>query len=502
MDPGEYKHVVLGLIFLKYISDAFELRYAVLAATKNADPEDKDEYTAENVFWVPKAARWGELQKAAKQPEIGTLIDKAMEAIEKENPALKSTLPKEYAKPSLDKTRLGKLVDTVSDIDLAAEGHNTKDVLGRAYEYFLKKFASAEGRLGGDFYTPQSVVRVLVEMIAPYKGRVFDPCCGSGGMFVQSEKFVEAHGGSTRDIAVHGQEWNATTWRLCRMNLAIRGIDANLGATWGDSFSLDQHKDLKADFVLANPPFNISDWGGELLREDARWKYGVPPVGNANFAWLQHIISHLSPDHGIGGVVLANGSMSSNQSNEGVIRAAMVEGDVVDCMVALPGQLFYATGIPVCLWFLARNKKDRRFRDRRGEVLFIDARKMGSLVDRTHRELSDEDLAHIATTYHAWRGEKSTGQYGDMPGFCKSATLEQIRAHGHVLTPGRYVGAAAAEDDDEPFEEKMVRFSTLLIEHFAEGARLENAIKKNLYGLDGLPMREQVETHVGSRGKR
>jgi type I restriction enzyme M protein len=305
-------------------------------------------------------------------------------------------------------------------------------------------------------------------------------------MFVQSEKFVEAHGGSTRDIAVHGQEWNATTWRLCRMNLAIRGIDANLGATWGDSFSLDQHKDLKADFVLANPPFNISDWGGELLREDARWKYGVPPVGNANFAWLQHIISHLSPDHGIGGVVLANGSMSSNQSNEGVIRTAMIEGDVVDCMVALPGQLFYATGIPVCLWFLARNKKDKKFRDRRGEVLFIDARKMGTLVDRTHRELSegeDGDVARIARTYHAWRGEKDAGLYEDSPGFCKSATQEEIRAQGHVLTPGRYVGAEAAEDDNESFEEKMAVLTARMEQQFLAGSKLENKIRQLLAQL-------------------
>ncbi|MEP7122431.1 MAG: class I SAM-dependent DNA methyltransferase, partial [Byssovorax sp.] len=489
MDPGEYKHVVLGLLFLKYISDAFELRYAVLKATKNADPEDKDEYTAENVFWVPKAARWAELQQAARQPGIGTLIDKAMEAIEKENPSLKSTLPKEYARPAVDKQRLGKLIDVMSDVDLAAPGHNTKDLLGRAYEYFLKKFASAEGRLGGDFYTPQSVVRVLVEMIEPYKGRVFDPCCGSGGMFVQSEKFVEAHGGSARDIAVHGQEWNATTWRLCRMNLAIRGIDANLGATWENSFHKDQHVGLKADFVLANPPFNISDWGGELLREDARWKYGVPPVGNANFAWLQHILNHLHPDNGVGGVVLANGSMSSSQSNEGVIRSAMVEADVVDCMVALPPQLFYATSIPVCLWFLARNKRDKRFRDRRGEVLFIDARKMGSLIDRTHRELSegeDGDIARIAKTYHAWRSEKGAGKYEDMPGFCKSAALDEIRAHGHVLTPGRYVGAEAAEDDDEPFDEKLARLTAKLKDQFSEGLRLENLIKKSLASLDGV----------------
>ncbi|WP_437621517.1 N-6 DNA methylase [Sorangium sp. So ce1151] len=486
MDPAEYKHVVLGLIFLKYISDAFELRYATLSAEKNGDPEDKDEYEAENVFWVPKAARWSEFQKTARQADIGVRIDKAMEAIEKENPSLKGTLPREYARPAVDKERLGKLIDTMSDIDLAAPGHNTKDLLGRAYEYFLKKFASAEGRLGGDFYTPQSVVRVLVEMLEPYKGRVFDPCCGSGGMFVQSEKFVEAHGGSARDISVHGQEWNATTWRLCRMNLAIRGIEANLGPTWANSFRQDLHPGLKADFVLANPPFNVSDWGGEMLREDARWKYGPPPVGNANFAWLQHILHHLSPERGVAGVVLANGSMSSQQSNEGEIRKAMIEADVVDCMVALPGQLFYATQIPVCLWFLARNKRDKRFRDRHGEVLFIDARKLGALVDRTHRELSDGpdgDIARIARTYHAWRGQQEAGRYADAPGFCKSATLEEIRAHGHVLTPGRYVGAEAAEDDDESFEEKMQRLTAKLKEQFAEGAKLEKAIQRSLRGL-------------------
>ncbi len=486
MDPGEYKHVVLGLIFLKYISDAFEQRRAALLSIKNADPEDKDEYTAENVFWVPRDARWSALQKVGRNDRIGKLIDDAMEAIEKENPALKNTLPKEYARPAVDKARLGKLIDTVSNIDLAAEGHGSKDLLGRAYEYFLKKFASAEGRLGGDFYTPQSVVRVLVETIAPYKGRVFDPCCGSGGMFVQSEKFVEAHGESRRDITVFGQEWNATTWRLCKMNLAIRGIEALLGPTWADSFRQDLHKDLKADFVLANPPFNISDWGGEQLREDARWKYGTPPAGNANFAWLQHIISHLNPHTGVAGVVLANGSMSSNQSNEGVIRAAMVEADVVDCMVALPGQLFYATQIPVCLWFLARNKKNKSYRDRTGQVLFIDARKMGTLVDRVHRELSegpDGDIAKIAKTYHAWRGEKEAGKYEDIPGFCKSASLEEIRAHGHVLTPGRYVGAEAVEDDDEPFEDKMARLTAKLEEQFAAGAKLEKVIRANLRGL-------------------
>jgi type I restriction enzyme M protein len=482
MDPAEYKHVVLGLIFLKYISDAFEARREELLADKGADPEDRDEYEGYNVFWVPKSARWEELQKAAKQPDIGQRIDRAMESIEKENPTLKGTLPKEFARPQLDKQRLGELIDLLSSVGLREKDHRTKDVLGRVYEYFLAKFASAEGRLGGDFYTPQSVVRVLVEMLEPYKGRVYDPCCGSGGMFVQSEKFAEAHGGRREDIAVFGQEWNATTWRLAKMNLAIRGIEANLGPEWADSFRNDLHKGLKADFVLANPPFNISDWGGEHLREDARWVYGAPPVGNANFAWLQHIAWHLGTN-GVAGVVLANGSMSSQQSNEGEIRKKMVEEDLVDCMVALPGQLFYATQIPVCLWFLAKNKGDKRYRERRGEVLFIDARKMGTLVDRTHRELTEEDIAKIARTYHAWRGQKEQGAYEDVPGFCRGVKKEEIRQHEWVLTPGRYVGAEEAEDDGEPFEVKMKRLVGELEKQFEEGRRLEGVIRANLAGL-------------------
>jgi type I restriction enzyme M protein len=482
MDAAEYKHVVLGLIFLKYISDAFQQRHDELMGDEYGDPEDRDEYEAENVFWVPANARWAQLQKKAKTPGIGVLIDKAMEAIERENPPLKGTLPNQYARPQLDKQRLGELIDLLSDVALLEEGHESKDVLGRVYEYFLGKFASQEGKAGGEFYTPSSVVRVLVEMLEPYKGRVYDPCCGSGGMFVQSEKFVEAHGGRVGDIAVYGQEWNPTTWRLCKMNLAIRGIEANLGPQWADSFRKDLHKDLKADFILANPPFNVSDWGGEHLRDDARWKYGTPPAGNANFAWLQHIISHLNPS-GLAGVVLANGSMSSQQSGEGDIRKNMVEGDLVDCMVALPGQLFYSTQIPACLWFLARNKGNKRFRARSGQVLFIDARNLGNLVDRTHRELSDEEIARIARTYHAWRGEQDAGKYADVPGFCKSMTLEEIRAHQYVLTPGRYVGAAEAEEDGEPFEEKMLRLVANLEVQFAEGARLEKAIRTNLSGL-------------------
>lgn len=482
MDPGEYKHVVLGLVFLKYISDAFEERHAEVATDPDADPEDRDHYAAENVFWVPKSARWSEVQKAAKQPTIGVLIDKAMEAIEKENPTLKNTLPKEYARPTLDKERLGGLIDLMSGVDLVEGGHRTRDVLGRVYEYFLQKFASAEGRLGGDFYTPESVVRVLVEMIEPTHGRVYDPCCGSGGMFVQSEKFLEAHGGKAGDISVFGQESNATTWRLAKLNLAIRHIEAQLA--WGDSFRKDEHKDLKADFVLANPPFNISDWGGEHLTDDVRWKnFGVPPAGNANFAWLQHIAHHLTPTGGVAGVVLANGSMSSQQSGEGAIRKAMVLADLIDCMVALPGQLFYATQIPVCLWFLTKNKSAKPFRTRKKEVLFIDARKLGTLVDRVHRELTEADIAKIAGAYHAWRGQKGAGKYEDVAGFCKSATLDEIAAHDFVLTPGRYVGAEDVEDDGEPFDAKMKRLVGDLEAQLAEGARLDAQIRKNLKSL-------------------
>jgi type I restriction enzyme M protein len=360
--------------------------------------------------------------------------------------------------------------------------HRSKDILGRVYEYFLSLFASAEGKRGGQFYTPRSVVQVLVEMLAPYKGRVYDPCCGSGGMFVQSEKFVEAHGGRIGDISVYGQESNPTTWKLAAMNLAIRGIETNLGNEHADSFHRDLHKDLKADYILANPPFNSSDWGGERLREDARWQFGTPPVGNANYAWVQHFIYHLAPT-GIAGFVLANGSMSSNQSGEGEIRKAIVEADLVDCMVALPGQLFYSTAIPVCLWFLARSKKNGRFRDRRGETLFIDARKMGTLIDRVHRELSAEDVQKISGTYHAWRGDKGAGSYEDALGFCKAAKRDDIESHGFVLTPGRYVGAAEVEEDDEPFDEKMKRLTATLNGQFAESARLEKAIKVNLRGL-------------------
>jgi len=483
MDAAEYKHVVLGLIFLKYISDAFKERHDQLVAEKvkgaDVDPEDRDEYLAENVFWVPKEARWAHLQSKAKQPTIGKLLDDAMLAIERDNRSLKGVLSKEYARPALDKQRLGELIDLIGTIGLGDAENRSKDILGRAYEYFLKQFASAEGKKGGQFYTPRCVVNVLVEMLAPYKGRVYDPCCGSGGMFVQSEKFVEAHGGRVGDIAIYGQESNHTTWRLAKMNLAIRGIDADLGPEPADSFRRDLQPDLKADYVLANPPFNDSDWGGAQLRDDARWKLGAPPAGNANFAWVQHFIHHLAPT-GIAGFVLANGSMSSNQSGEGEIRKAIVEADLVDCMVALPGQLFYATPIPVCLWFLARAKKNGRFRDRRKEALFIDARKMGSLIDRVHRDLTAEDIERIAGTYHAWRGDKGARKYADVPGFCKAATTDEIAGQGFVLTPGRYVGAEDIEDDGEPFEEKMKRLTAKLEAQFAEARVLEKAVRKSL----------------------
>lgn len=486
MDSGEYKHVVLGLIFLKYISDAFQEKYDALAATAETDytdPEDRDEYAAENIFWVPKKARWEKIQSEAKQPTIGKVIDDAMSAIEKENPSLKGVLPKDYSRPALDKHRLGELVDIIGNIDLQARNSGVKDPLGRVYEYFLGRFAAAEGKGGGEFYTPQCVVRLLVRMIEPYAGRVFDPCCGSGGMFVQSERFVEEHGGRIGDIAIYGQESNPTTWKLAKMNLAIRGIDANLGQHQADSFQNDQHKDLKADYILANPPFNMSDWGGQRLKEDVRWKYGVPPDNNANYAWIQHFIHHLAP-HGIAGFVLANGSMSTSTSSEGEIRQRLIEEDLVDCMIALPGQLFYTTQIPVCLWFLTRSKKadkKRKFRNRQGKTLFIDARRMGALVDRVHRELSDDDLTEISEVYHNWRNAK--GKYEDKPGWWKSATLEEIKEHGYVLTPGRYVGAEEVEDDGIPFEEKMSELSAKLYEQFDQSDQLEAMIKRNLEAL-------------------
>jgi len=490
MDAAEYKHVVLGLIFLKYISDAFAERRTQLRAevAQGADPEDPDEYRAENVFWVPKEARWEYLQGQAKQSTIGKLIDKAMEAIERDNPSLKGVLPKDYARPALDKQRLGELIDLIGTIGLGDRENRSRDILGRVYEYFLSQFASAEGKKGGEFYTPRSIVRLLVEMIEPYRGRVYDPCCGSSGMFVQSEEFIRAHGGRLNDIHVFGQESNPTTWKLARMNLVIRGIDGDLGPHHADTFHNDLHKDLKADFILANPPFNMSDWGGERLRDDVRWRHGLPPVGNANFAWVQHMVHHLAPT-GLAGFVLANGSMSSNQSGEGEIRKNLVETDLVDCMLALPAQLFFGTQIPACLWFLARDKSGKPtrggqpLRNRKGETLFIDARKLGVMVDRTHRELTAEEIVRIARTYHAWRGENDAGPYEEVPGFCKSAVLREIADHGHVLTPGRYVGPAETEDDDEPFEGKMKRLVARLGEQFAESAALDKAIRENLARL-------------------
>lgn len=481
MDAAEYKHVVLGLLFLKYISDSFIEKYEALKKEAYGDPEDRDEYVAENIFWVPKQARWSVIKENAKKPEIGKIIDDAMVAIEKENAALKGVLPKIYAKPDLDKRRLGELIDLFS-FKVGDKKSQEKDMLGRVYEYFLGKFASAEGKLGGEFYTPTSIVRLLVEMIEPFKGRIYDPCCGSGGMFVQSKRFVEEHAGRKGDISVYGQESNPTTWRLCKMNLAIRGIDNNIGEHHADTFHNDLHKGLKADYILANPPFNISDWGGNRLTEDPRWKYGTPPAGNANYAWVQHIISKLSPS-GTAGFVLANGSMSTNTSSEGEIRKNLILANRVDCIVTLPGQLFYQTQIPVCLWFVTKNKKARGHRDRTGEILFIDARKLGHMIDRTTKELSEEDIKKVADTYHAWRGEADAGKYEDVKGFCKSAGLDEVADHEYILTPGRYVGIEDIEDDGEPFDEKMERLTGELAELFAKSNKLEDEIRKNLGGI-------------------
>jgi len=477
MDAAEYKHVVLGLIFLKYISDAFSEMHETLKLDHSSDEEDKDEYTAENIFWVPKEARWDYLQNNAKKPDVGKYLDDAMDAIEKENPSLKGVLPKDYAKESLDKQRLGELIDLVGTIGLGDSENRSKDILGRVYEYFLGQFANAEGKKGGQFYTPRSIVKLLVEMIEPYSGRIFDPCCGSGGMFVQSEKFVEEHQGRLGDISIYGQESNQTTWRLCKINLAIRGIDSNI--QWGNSFIEDKHRDLKSDYILANPPFNDKDWKAELLENDIRWKYGIPPKRNANFAWVQHFIHHLSPT-GIAGFVLANGSMSAG-GQEGKIREKIVEDDLVDCMVALPSQLFYNTGIPACLWFIDRDKSNGKFRNRQGEILFIDARKMGQMVDRSHRELTDEDTQNIAQVYYGWRGER--GEYEDIPGFCKSVSLDDIKKHDYRLTPGRYVGFVEEEEDPEEFEEKIKHLTAELKKQMAEGAKLDEQILKNIQEL-------------------
>lgn len=479
MDAAEYKHVVLGLIFLKYISDSFNSLHEKLVQGEDefegADPEDIDEYKAKNVFYVPMEARWQFLLSKARQPVIGKTIDDAMDAIERLNPSLSGVLPKIYGDPDLNKQSLGDLIDLIGNIGFSEDVHQSQDLLGRVYEYFLGQFADAEGKRGGQFYTPRHVVRLLVEMIEPFRGRVYDGCCGSGGMFVQSERFVHEHRGTVRDLSIFGQESNPTTLRLAKMNLAIRGIEARLEL--GNTFLDDRHPDLKADFILANPPFNISDWNGEQLREDIRWQFGSPPVGNANYAWLQHFYYKLSPS-GTAAILMANGSMNSNTSGEGEIRRNMIEGGIVDCMVALPGQLFFNTMIPVCLWILARDRTNHKFRDRSGEILFIDARSLGSMVNRRNKTLTDQDIAKIAGSYHAWRGEG--GVYEDVPGFCKAATLDEVRQNGYVLMPGRYVGTEEAEDDGIPFEEKMTALTQQLAEQFTQGEELKQKIIDNL----------------------
>ncbi|WP_047451242.1 type I restriction-modification system subunit M [Alistipes sp. ZOR0009] len=479
IDAAEYKHVVLGLIFLKYISDAFEELYNKLKAEEQmgADPEDKDEYSAENVFFVPQDARWYYLQSKAKQPEIGKFIDEAMDAIEKENPSLKGVLPKVYARQNLDPTSLGELIDLVGNIALGDTKARSADVLGHVFEYFLGEFALAEGKKGGQFYTPRSVVELLVEMLEPYNGRVFDPCCGSGGMFVQSEKFVTEHQGRINDISVYGQESNQTTWRLCKMNLAIRGIDSSQ-VKWNNegSFLNDAHKDVKADYIIANPPFNVSDWGGDLMRNDGRWQYGVPPVGNANFAWIQHFMYHLSPN-GQAGFVLAKGSLTSKTSGEGDIRKALVENNLIDCIVNLPAKLFLNTQIPASLWFMSRNRKNGKFRDRSNEILFIDARNLGHLINRRTRELSAEDIQTIAETYHSWRNPN--GKYEDVAGFCAATPISKVAELDYVLTPGRYVGLPD-EEDDFNFAERFSALKAELEEQLREEARLNGVIAENL----------------------
>ena len=476
MDAAEYKHVVLGLIFLKYVSDSFTEKYKELKAAGYGDEEDRDEYMADNVFWVPKEARWENIKAHATNPDIGKVIDAAMEIIEKENDSLKGVLTKNYSRQELDKTRLGELVTLFTNIEIGSSAAQEKDVLGRVYEYFLGRFASAEGKLGGEFYTPSCVVRTLVEMIEPFSGQIFDPACGSGGMFCQSARFVREHQGNVQDISIYGQESNPTTWKLAKMNLAIRGLEANLGKHNADSFHDDQHKTLKANYILANPPFNVSDWGGERLQDDIRWKYGVPPTNNANYAWLQHMLHHLNPAGGVAGTVLSNGSLSATSSNEGLIRKNMLEGDVVDCIVALPGQLFYSTPIPVCLWIMRKGKQPQNQR----KVLFINAKDLGHMVDRKIREFSEDDIKLISDTYHKWR--KGDG-YENIQGFCKSADLDDIAAEDYVLTVGRYVGVARAEDDGIPYEKKMAELSGELYDLFEESAELENGIREKLEKL-------------------
>lgn len=470
MDAAEYKHVVLGLIFLKYVSDSFTEKYEQLKAEGYGDEEDRDEYMAENIFWVPKDARWEVLSAHATNPDIGETIDKAMDAIEKENDSLKGVLTKNYARPELDKVRLGELVTLFSNIEVGTSTAQEKDVLGRVYEYFLGKFASAEGKLGGEFYTPSCVVRTLVEMIEPFDGQIYDPCCGSGGMFCQSARFVKEHQGNIHDISIFGQESNPTTWKLAKMNLAIRGLEANLGAHNADTFHDDLHKTLKANFILANPPFNVSDWGGERLQDDIRWKYGIPPAGNANFAWLQHMLHHLNPVGGVAGTVLANGSLGSQSSGEGEIRKNMIEDDVVECIVAMPSQLFYSVGIPVSLWIMRKGKTEHSKR----KILFIDARSLGEMVDRKVRELSDKDIELISSTYNNWRLGK---KYEDVAGFCKEATLEEVQDQGYILTPGRYVGVEEVENDNIPFDVKMKELSSELSALLDESEQLGKTIR-------------------------
>ena len=481
IDAAEYKHILLGLIFLKYISDAFEKHYEILQKGEGeysgADPEDRDEYKAENIFFVPPSARWSYLVKRAKLPEIGKDVDDAMEAIERDNPSLKDVLPKVFARGNLDPTNLGGLIDLISNVSLNKDSNGKGDFLGRTFEYFLGEFALAEGKKGGQFYTPRYVVELLVEMLEPYKGRVLDPCCGSGGMFVHSEKFVEQHQGNINDISIYGQESNQTTWRLAKMNLAIRGIDSSQ-VKWNNegSFLNDAHKDLKADFVIANPPFNDSDWSGDLLRNDGRWKYGTPPTGNANYAWIQHFIYHLSP-YGQAGFILAKGSLTSKTSGEGDIRKALVEDRLIDCIVNLPSKLFLNTQIPVSLWFLSRNKENGKFRNRKDEILFIDARNMGHLINRRTRELSQEDIEKISGTYHNWRN--IDGNYEDVKGFCNSASIDRVRELDYVLTPGRYVGLPNDEDDFD-FNERFTKLKAEFEEQLKEEERLNALIIENL----------------------
>ena len=473
MDAAEYKHVVLGLIFLKYVSDTFMEKYKELLEEDEEFAEDMDAYLAEGVFWVPEIARWDYIAKHSKQVEIGQIVDSALDAIEKENDSLRGVLPKNYSRPELDKRILGEIIDLFTNINVGGKEGKEKDILGRVYEYFLGKFAANEGKGGGEFYTPKSIVALMVEMIQPFKGYVYDPACGSGGMFVQSLKFVEEHSGSTFDISVYGQESNPTTWKLAKMNLAIRGIENNLGSKNADTFHEDLHKNLKADYILANPPFNQSDWGQPLLVDDARWKWGIPPQGNANYGWIEHMLDKLS-QKGKAGVVLANGSLSSNTSGEGDIRRKILEDDLVDCIVALPDKLFYTTGIPVCIWFFNRDKKHK------GQTLFIDARKMGDMVNRRLRELSDEDIKKIANTYIAWQNEDG---YEDVQGYCKVASIDEIKEHDYILTPGRYVGIEEVEDDGEPFEEKMERLTNTLANQFKKSRELEEEIRKQLGGI-------------------